>query len=44
MRALARLLAILVIASLGACSNLPMSQTSQSGQVEHPDVFHSYVD
>ncbi len=44
MRALASLLAMMVIALLAACSNLPMSQTSQSGQVQHPDVFHSYVD
>ena len=44
MRTLASLLAIAVIALLGACSHLPMSQTSQSGQVQHPDVFNSYVD
>ncbi len=44
MRVFARLLATLAIALLAACSNLPMSQTSQSGQVQHPDVFHSYVD
>ena len=44
MRALASLLAILVIASLAACSNLPMSSSSQSGQVQHPDVFNSYID
>ena len=44
MRALASLLAIAAIAVLGACSNLPMSSSAQSGQVQHPDVFHSYVD
>ncbi len=41
MKALASLLVILLLA---ACSNLPMSQSSQSGQVQHPDVFHSYID
>ena len=44
MKALVRLLAALVIALLAACSNLPMGQSAQSGQVQHPDVFHSYVD
>ena len=44
MRALASLLALWVITSLAACSNLPMGQTSQSGQVQHPDIFHSYID
>ncbi len=44
MKALARLLAALAIAMLAACSNLPMSQSAQSGQVQHPDVFHSYID
>lgn len=41
MKALASLLVVLL---LSACSNLPMSQSSQSGQVQHPDVFHSYID
>ncbi len=44
MKALASLLAMVVMILLSACSNLPMSQSSQSGQVQHPDVFHSYVD
>jgi len=35
---------LLAMALLAACSNLPMSQTAQSGQVRHPDVFNSYVD
>ncbi len=43
MRALASLVAMLALALLTACSNLPMSQTSQSGQVQHPDVFNSYI-
>ncbi len=43
MRALASLLAMLALALLAACGNLPMSQTSQSGQVQHPDVFNSYI-
>ncbi len=43
MRAIAKLLALLSVALLAACSNLPMSQSSQSGQVQHPDVFNSYI-
>ncbi|MEO0318832.1 MAG: hypothetical protein RL404_2509 [Pseudomonadota bacterium] len=41
MKALASLLVIFL---LSACSNLPMSPSAQSGQVQHPDAFHSYVD
>ncbi len=36
-------LIILAIMSLAACSHMPMGQSSQTGQVEHPDVFHSYI-
>lgn len=43
MRALASLLAMVTFALLAGCSNLPMSQSSQSGQVQHPDVFNSYI-
>lgn len=43
MRALASLLAMVAFALLAGCSNLPMSQSSQSGQVQHPDVFNSYI-
>ena len=44
MRKLLNLLALatLALASLSACSNMPAS--GQSGQVEHPDPFHSYID
>ena len=37
-------LIILAILSVAACSSMPMGQSSQTGQVEHPDVFHSYID
>ena len=37
-----KLLCILAVALLGACSNMPTS--SQPGQVQHPDPFHSYID
>jgi uncharacterized lipoprotein YajG len=36
-----KLFAILALALLAACSNMPVS--SQSGQVRHPDPFHSYI-
>lgn len=36
-------LTILAIVSLAACSNLPMRSSAQSDQVQHPDVFHSYI-
>ncbi len=40
-----RLFASLLIALLlTACGSLPMSRSAQSGQVQHPDVFHSYID
>ncbi len=41
MRALASLLAI---ALLAACSQMPTTASNQSRPVEHPDVFHSYID
>jgi uncharacterized protein YcfL len=37
-------LIILAIMSLTACSSMPAGQSSQTEQVEHPDVFHSYID
>ncbi len=40
-----KLLASLSVALLlVACGSLPMNQTAQSGKVQHPDVFNSYVD
>jgi hypothetical protein len=40
-----KLLATALLALLlTACSSFPNSSTAQSGQVQHPDVFHSYVD
>lgn len=41
-KAMKKLFAILALALLAACSNMPVS--SQSGQVRHPDPFHSYID
>lgn len=39
-----RVLASLLFAmSLAACGSMPMSQSAQSGQVQHPDVFNSYI-
>jgi hypothetical protein len=37
-------LSLLAIVMLAACSNLPMHSSTQSGQVQHPDVFRSYQD
>lgn len=37
-----QLLCILAVAMLAACGSLPTS--SQYGQVQHPDPFHSYID
>lgn len=37
-----KLLCLLVVALLAACSSMPGSQ--QVGQVQHPDPFHSYID
>ena len=39
-----KILIVLAILALSACSNLPMDRSSSSGQVQHPDAFHSYVD
>lgn len=35
---------ILVVVLLTACSSMPMGKFSQTGQIEHPDAFHSYID
>lgn len=37
--------ALLLLAawSLAACSQMPTQPSSFSGQVQHPDVFHSYI-
>ena len=37
-----KLLCVLAAALMAACSNMPTS--SQYGQVQHPDPFHSYID
>jgi hypothetical protein len=33
---------VLAILALTACSNFPADRSS-TGQVQHPDAFHSYV-
>ena len=35
---------LLAILALTACSNFPADRSSSTGQVQHPDAFHSYVD
>jgi uncharacterized lipoprotein YajG len=37
-------LTLLAIVMLAACSNLPMTSSNASGQVQHPDIFRSYQD
>jgi len=37
-------LILLAIVLLTACGSMPMGQSSQTGQVQHPDAFHSYID
>lgn len=39
-----KILIVLAILALAACSNLPMDRSSSTGQVQHPDAFHSYID
>lgn len=41
-KAMKKLVCVMALALLAACSNLPTS--SQVGQVQHPDPFHSYID
>ncbi len=36
-------LMIVVMLALVACSNLPSDRSTQTGQVQHPDAFHSYI-
>ena len=38
-----KILTVLALISMAACSNLPVDRT-QTGQVNHPDVFHSSID
>jgi hypothetical protein len=38
-----KILTVLELISMAACSNLPIDRT-QAGAVIHPDVFHSYID
>jgi hypothetical protein len=38
-----KILTVLALISLAACSNLPVERT-QAGEVRHPDSFHSYID
>lgn len=38
-----KILTVLALISMAACSNLPVERT-QTGSVKHPDPFHSYVD
>ena len=37
-----KILTILALISLAACSNLPVDR-NQAGGVKHPDTFHSYI-
>jgi photosystem II stability/assembly factor-like uncharacterized protein len=37
-------LTLLAIVVLAACSHLPTTSPTASGQVEHPDIFRSYQD
>ena len=41
-KAMKKLLCVLAAALMAACSNMPTS--TQYGQVQHPDPFHSYID
>ena len=36
-------LMIVVMLALAACSNLPSDRSTQTGQDQHPDAFHSYI-
>jgi hypothetical protein len=37
-----KILTVLALISMAACSNLPVERT-QAGEVNHPDAFHSYI-
>jgi predicted small secreted protein len=37
-------LLVLAILSLAACSTMPGGSSQSGGQVQHPDVFHSYIE
>ena len=38
-----KMLMVLAILALAACSNFPADRSTSTGQVQHPDAFHSYV-
>ncbi len=39
-----KILIVLALLALAACSTMPSDRTSSGAQVQHPDVFHSYID